>query len=130
LRRHFKLAEWSRQISMIDSLALVERNVRRDAQSDDGERLGPAFAQRAGSASTPTIEPLATASRGSSFDCISPAYDPKFRAPGNRKIPRQALASVSQYVLPDFLRDFPDDEACLQWLWRQRYLPGRHARPL
>jgi hypothetical protein len=45
LRQHFKLAEWSRQISMIDSMALVGRNVRRDAHSDDGERLGPAFAQ-------------------------------------------------------------------------------------
>ena len=31
-------------------------------------------------------------------------------------------------MLVDFLRDFPDDEACLQWLWRQRYAPdGTHA---
>lgn len=76
LRQQFKLAEWSRQISMIiDSMALVKRNVRREALSDDGERLGQAFAQRAGSAGTRTIEPLATTSRGLSFDCISPAYE-------------------------------------------------------
>lgn len=49
-------------------------------------------------------------------------------APGNRKKPRQALTSDAQYLLVDFLRDFPDDEACLQWLWRQRYAPdGTHA---
>ena len=31
-------------------------------------------------------------------------------------------------MLVDFLRDFPDDEACLQWLWRQRYAQdGTHA---
>ncbi len=31
-------------------------------------------------------------------------------------------------MLVDFLRDFPDDEACLQWLWRQRLsVDGNHA---
>ncbi len=31
-------------------------------------------------------------------------------------------------MLVDFLRDFPDDEACLQWLWRSRYsVDGEHA---
>ena len=31
-------------------------------------------------------------------------------------------------MLADFLRDFPDDEACLQWLCRQRYSPdGTHT---
>jgi len=31
-------------------------------------------------------------------------------------------------MLVDFLRDFPDDEACLQWLWRSRYsVDGTHA---
>jgi len=49
------LAEWSRQISIIDSMALVERNVRRDAQSADGERLGQAFAERAGGTGMRTI---------------------------------------------------------------------------
>ena len=38
------------------------------------------------------------------------------------------LTSDSQYMLVDFLRDFPDDEACLVWLWRQRYSwDGTHA---
>ena len=31
-------------------------------------------------------------------------------------------------MLVDFYRDFPDDEACLQWLWRKRYSQdGTHA---
>jgi hypothetical protein len=37
---------------------LVERNVRRDALSADGDRLGQAFAQRAGGTGTRTIEPF------------------------------------------------------------------------
>jgi transposase len=49
-------------------------------------------------------------------------------APGNRKAPIHALTSDSEYMLADFDRDFPDDEACLQWLWRQRYSQdGTHA---
>ncbi len=49
-------------------------------------------------------------------------------APGSREIPRQDLTSDAQYALGEFLRDFPDDEACLQWLWRQRYSKnGTHA---
>ena len=61
------------------------------------------------------------ASRWLCLDYISPAYEAKITSPGNRKNARHALTSVSQYVLSDFLRDFPDDEACLQWLWRQGY---------
>ena len=45
-------------------------------------------------------------------------------APGNRKNPRHALTSASQYMLVDFLADFPDDEACLVYLWNQRYNLG------
>jgi transposase len=49
-------------------------------------------------------------------------------APGNRKAPINAKTSDSQYMLVDFMADFPDDEACLQWLWRQRYSQdGTHA---
>ena len=49
-------------------------------------------------------------------------------APGKRKNPQNALTSDSPYMLVDFYRDFPDDEACLQWLWRQRYSQdGEHA---
>lgn len=49
-------------------------------------------------------------------------------APGNRKTPQKAASSDSQYTLLQFTRDFPDDETCLQWLWRTRYSPdGDHA---
>jgi transposase len=49
-------------------------------------------------------------------------------APGNGKKPITARTSDSEYMLVDFFRDFPDDEACLQWLWRQRYSrDGEHA---
>ncbi len=49
-------------------------------------------------------------------------------APGNRKTPQKAPSSDSQYTLLEFTRDFPDDETCLQWLWRTRYSPdGDHA---
>lgn len=42
-------------------------------------------------------------------------------APGNRKNPINAKTSDSQYMLAEFDRDFPNDEACLVWLWNTRY---------
>jgi transposase-like protein len=42
-------------------------------------------------------------------------------AAGNRKNPQRADSSESQYSLMEFVRDFPDDETCLQWLWRTRH---------
>src|SRR5664280_3427578 len=49
-------------------------------------------------------------------------------APGNRKNPKNAAWSDSQYTLLQFTQDFPDDETCLQWLWRARFAPdGEHA---
>lgn len=49
-------------------------------------------------------------------------------APGNRKNPQRATASDSTYTLLEFMADFPDDETCLNWLWRTRYAPdGEHA---
>ncbi len=44
-------------------------------------------------------------------------------APGNRKNPQRATASDSTYTLLEFMADFPDDETCLNWLWRTRYAP-------
>ena len=41
-------------------------------------------------------------------------------APGNRKDPQRSVASGSQYTLLEFIRDFPDDETCLVWLWNTR----------
>lgn len=46
----------------------------------------------------------------------------------DRQNPRRSTASESRYKLMDFMREFPDDEACLTWLWRTRHAPdGEHA---
>ena len=46
----------------------------------------------------------------------------------NRKNPKRAKSSESQYTLMEFMREFPDDDTCLDWLWRNRYSPdGEHA---
>jgi transposase len=46
----------------------------------------------------------------------------------DRNRPRRGTASESQYSLMEFMRDFPDDATCLDWLWRTRYSPdGEHA---
>lgn len=39
----------------------------------------------------------------------------------DRKNPKRAASSESTYALVEFMRDFPDDETCLEWLWRTRY---------
>jgi transposase len=46
----------------------------------------------------------------------------------NRNKPRRGTASESQYSLFEFMREFPDDVACLEFLWRSRYSgDGEHA---
>jgi transposase len=48
--------------------------------------------------------------------------------PVNRIQPKRAKSSDSEYSLVEFMRHFPGDEKCLQWLWRQRYSQdGEHA---
>lgn len=48
--------------------------------------------------------------------------------PANRHEPRRAKSSTSEYTLTEFQRDFPDDAACLEHLWRTRFSPdGKHA---
>ena len=48
--------------------------------------------------------------------------------PANRHEPKRAKSSFSDYSVTEFLRDFPDDDACLEHLWRSRYSPdGEHA---
>src|SRR6202165_4261197 len=42
---------------------------------------------------------------------------------GNRKAPKRGSASESRYSLMEFTREFPDDEACLVYLWKARYAP-------
>jgi transposase-like protein len=41
--------------------------------------------------------------------------------PADRNNPKRSTASESQYTLFEFMRDFPDDKTCLQWLWNTRY---------
>lgn len=48
--------------------------------------------------------------------------------PANRHEPRRARSSTSDYSVTEFLRDFPDDATCLDYLWRTRYSEdGEHA---
>ena len=48
--------------------------------------------------------------------------------PVNRNQPIRAKSSDSQYTLMDFMREFPDDATCLEWLWRNRFSKdGKHA---
>jgi transposase len=48
--------------------------------------------------------------------------------PVDRRNPTRARSSESSCSLMEFMREFPDDDACLQWLWRNRYAPdGEHA---
>jgi transposase len=48
--------------------------------------------------------------------------------PANRHDPRRGKSSTSDYSVTEFLREFPDDVACLEHLWRTRHSPdGEHA---
>ncbi|MGH2973774.1 MAG: IS1595 family transposase [Solirubrobacterales bacterium] len=48
--------------------------------------------------------------------------------PANRHEPRRAKTSTSDYSVTEFLREFPDDAACLEHLWRTRHSSdGEHA---
>ena len=49
-------------------------------------------------------------------------------AANDRNNPIRGKSSWSDYSLIEFLRDYPDDAACLDRLWRERYAPdGHHA---
>ncbi len=41
--------------------------------------------------------------------------------PVDRKNPIRAASSDSTYSLMEFMREFPDDDACIEWLWRERF---------
>jgi transposase len=48
--------------------------------------------------------------------------------PVDRNAPKRAASSDSKYSLMEFTRQFPDDAACLEHLWRCRWSPdGTHA---
>jgi transposase len=51
------------------------------------------------------------------------------KAPRDRNNPTRRRSSESDYSLMEFMRVFPDDAACLDRLWRDRFAPdGHHAR--
>lgn len=46
----------------------------------------------------------------------------------DRKNPKRSASSGSDYSLMEFVREFPDDDACLNWLWLNRFSEdGKHA---
>lgn len=48
--------------------------------------------------------------------------------PVNRNQPRNARSSEASYTVMDFMRDFPDDATCLDYLWRRNFsADGLHA---
>jgi len=47
--------------------------------------------------------------------------------PVNRNQPVRAKSSESEISLMEFMRQFPDDKTCLDWLWRERYAPDGHT---
>lgn len=47
--------------------------------------------------------------------------------PVARNNPKRAKASESTYSMMEFMREFPDDEACLDWLWRTRFAEDGHT---
>jgi transposase-like protein len=47
--------------------------------------------------------------------------------PVDRNNPKRSKASESQYSLMEFMREFPDDASCLEWLWRERFASDGHA---
>src|SRR5262245_32150239 len=48
--------------------------------------------------------------------------------PVDRKNPVRAKSSESDYSLMEFMQEFPDDDACLEYLWHTRYSEdGEHA---
>lgn len=47
--------------------------------------------------------------------------------PVDRNNPKRSRSSESSYSLVEFMREFPDDAACLEWMWRNRYAPDGHT---
>lgn len=46
----------------------------------------------------------------------------------DRNNPKRSKGSESSYSFMEFMREFPDDETCLDFLWRERFSEdGRHA---
>src|SRR6185437_4038275 len=45
----------------------------------------------------------------------------------NRNEPKRGTASESTYSMMEFMREFPDDATCLDWLWRERHAADGHT---
>jgi transposase-like protein len=45
----------------------------------------------------------------------------------DRNNPKRGKGSESTYSMMEFMREFPDDAACLDYLWRERYAPDGHT---
>jgi hypothetical protein len=45
----------------------------------------------------------------------------------DRNNPKRGTASESTYSMVEFMREFPNDAACLDWLWRTRYAEDGHT---
>ena len=48
-------------------------------------------------------------------------------AANDRNNPTRQASSEADYSLMEFLREYPDDAACLDRLWRERYAPDGHT---
>jgi transposase len=48
-------------------------------------------------------------------------------AANDRNEPTRRPSSDSQYSLMEFMREYPDDAACLDRLWRERFAPDGHT---
>lgn len=50
-------------------------------------------------------------------------------APNNRNlVAARATSSESQYGVMEFMRDFPDDKTCLEWLWKRLYATSHDGK--
>jgi transposase-like protein len=45
----------------------------------------------------------------------------------DRNNPIRSVSSESTYSLMEFIREYPNDAACLDYLWRKRYAPDGHT---
>jgi transposase-like protein len=48
-------------------------------------------------------------------------------AANDRNNPKRQRSSDSDYSLMEFMREFPDDKACLDHLWREKFSPDGHT---
>src|SRR5258707_7756199 len=63
-----------------------------------------------------------------SLDSISRLGHTSLMPPVNRRNPVRAKSSESQFSLMEFMKEYPNDEACLVTLWRKRFAAdGVHA---